>query len=389
MRIFEKSPALRWVVPGVTAVALVAGGSAIQGIQASADTGLPARSAAQLLVDVQQARLDGLSGTVVQTSDLGLPSFPSVDGSGATASSDLSSLVSGSHTMRVWFAGPDQARMALLGTLGESDVIRNGQNLWVWASQTQSATHYVLPAAGRTGKNKRSDATPAPTDMPTTPQAAASQALAGINPSTEVTTSAIATVAGRSAYELVLKPREANSLVAEVRVAIDGTEHIPLRVQVFAKSVADPVFDVGFTSVDFARPDPAQFTFNPPPGTTVTQGKTPDGGKSVAGSGPRTATPRTKAADVPKVIGQGWDSVVIVNVPTTSVGASAASTGGTTGSTATQLVKYVSLLPEVSGRWGSGHLMAGTVFSALLTNDGRLVVGAVSPEGLYAALAAK
>ena len=125
MRIFEKSPALRWAVPGVTALALVAGGSAIQGIHAIADTGLPARSAAQLLVDVQQARLDGLSGTVVQKSDLGLPSLPSAGSSGAIASSDLTSLISGTHTMRVWSAGPDKARMALLGTLGESDVIRN------------------------------------------------------------------------------------------------------------------------------------------------------------------------------------------------------------------------------------------------------------------------
>ena len=33
--------------------------------------------------------------------------------------------------------------------------------------------------------------------------------------------------------------------------------------------------------------------------------------------------------------------------------------------------------------------MEGKGFSALLTDDGRLVVGAVTPEGLYAALAAK
>jgi len=88
MSIFEKTPALRWAVPAVAAVALVGGGSAISGIHASADAGLPGRSAAQLLVDVQQARLDGLSGTVVQKSDLGLPSLPVASDSGGTASSD-------------------------------------------------------------------------------------------------------------------------------------------------------------------------------------------------------------------------------------------------------------------------------------------------------------
>ena len=41
---------------------------------------LPPRSAAQLLVDLQTARLDGLSGTVVQTADLGLPPLPGLTG---------------------------------------------------------------------------------------------------------------------------------------------------------------------------------------------------------------------------------------------------------------------------------------------------------------------
>ena len=388
MSIFQKTPALRWVVPAVTAVALVGGSSAVTGIHAIADAGLPARSAAQLLVDVQQARLDGLSGTVVQKSDLGLPSLPTVGDSGGMASSDLTSLISGTHTMRLWIAGPDKARMALLGTLGESDVIYNGQDVWVWASQAKTANHYVLPAHTVAGKSKIAPDLPGTTSVPTSPQAAADKALAAISLSTEVTTSGTAYVAGRPAYELVLKPKEANSLVAEVRVAIDGVRHIPLRVQVFAKSVADPVFEVGFSSVDFTRPDAAQFTFNPPPGTTVTNEKTPTGRKAAVGA--KTVAPQAKSADMPKVVGKGWDSVMVVKMPAPGpTTGTSASTGTTTDKTITQLMKYVSLLPKVSGSWGSGHLMAGTVFSALLTDDGHLVVGAVTPEGLYAALAAK
>ena len=391
MSIFERNPALRWTVPAVTAVALVGGGSAIGGLHAIADAGLPARTAAQLLVDVQQARLDGLSGTVVQKSDLGLPDLPSAGASGGTGSSDLTSLISGTHTMRVWFAGPDKGRMALLGTLGESDVIRNGQDVWVWASQDKTAKHYVVPAydaAGKSATMPDQPAIPTPTDLPTSPQDAAEKALAAITPSTEVTTSGTATVAGRSAYELVLKPKEATSLVAQVRVAIDGTEHVPLRVQVFAKKVADPVFEVGFSddgTLAFARPDAAQFTFNPPPGTTVTEGNTAAGPKATAGS--KTIAPQPNSADMPKVVGKGWGTVLVAKMP-----APAASTGGSAGAAAdkniAQLLKLVTLLPKVSGSWGSGHLMAGTAFSALLTDDGRIVVGAVTPEGLYAALAA-
>ena len=389
MSIFERNPALRWAVPAVTAVALVGGVTAVGGMRAMAGDGLPTRTAAQLLVDVQQARLDGLSGTVVQRSDLGLPDLPIAGASGGTGSSDLASLVSGTHTMKVWFAGPDKTRMALLGTLGESDVIRNGQDVWVWASKDKSATHYVLPthdAADKGATSPDQSAIPTPTDLPTSPQDAAEKALAAITPSTEVTTSGTATVAGRSAYELVLKPKEATSLVAQVRVAIDGTEHVPLRVQVFAKSVADPVFEVAFSAVDFSRPDAAQFAFNPPPGTTVTEGK------AMAGPGatdPKTLAPQRSSADMPTVIGKGWGTVLVAKVPVPDASAATkGSTSATTDKTIAQLMKFVTLLPKVSGNWGSGHLMAGTVFSALLTDDGRIVVGAVTPEGLYAALAA-
>ena len=389
MSIFERNPALRWTVPAVTAVALVGGGSAIEGLRAVADDGLQARTAAQLLVDVQQARLDGLSGTVVQKSDLGLPDLPIAGASGGTGSSALTSLVSGTHTMKIWFAGPDKARMALLGTLGESDVIRNGQDVWVWASKDKTATHYVLPtrdAAGKSAAVPGQSAVPSPTDLPTSPQDAAEKALAAITPSTEVATSGTAIVAGRSAYELVLKPKEETSLVAQVRVAIDGTEHVPLRVQVFAKSVAKPVFEVAFSAVSFARPDAAEFTFKAPPGTAVTEGTI--GTKPAVGS-TKTVAPQPNSADMPKVVGKGWGSVLVVKMPApdASTGATG-TTGATTDKTIAQLMKFVTLLPKVLGSWGSGHLMAGTGFSALLTDDGRIVVGAVTPEGLYAALAA-
>jgi outer membrane lipoprotein-sorting protein len=392
MSIFETHPALRWAVPTVTALALVGSGTAFGELRAIAGSGLPTRSAAQLLVDVQKARLDGLSGTVVQRSDFGLPDIPVAGASGGTGSSNLTSLLSGTHTMRVWFAGPDKARMALLGTLGESDVIRNGQDVWVWASQEKTAKHYLLPAHDANGKSAAIPGMPTPADLPTSPQAAAEKALAAITPSTKVTTSGTAIVAGRSAYELVLEPKDATSLVSQVRVAIDGTEHVPLRVQVFAKSVPDPVFEVAFNAVDFARPDAAQFTFKPPPGTTVTNSKLPSHQPPTAGSKTNTIAPQPNAAAIPKVVGTGWTSVLVAKIPAQGVSPSGnAGANGTRGANAdqsiAQLMKFVALLPKKSGSWGSGHLLAGTVFSVLLTDDGRLVVGAVTPEGLYAALA--
>jgi anti-sigma factor RsiW len=65
--VFRSRPALRWLVPSAAAVLVIGGGAAAGTIAASADPSLPARSAAQLLVDVQTAKIDGLSGTVVES----------------------------------------------------------------------------------------------------------------------------------------------------------------------------------------------------------------------------------------------------------------------------------------------------------------------------------
>src|SRR2546429_9463451 len=73
MSVMASRPVLRWAVPAGAIVAVLGTGIATTALRASADTRLPARSAAQLLVDLQTARLDGASGTVVERAGLGLP----------------------------------------------------------------------------------------------------------------------------------------------------------------------------------------------------------------------------------------------------------------------------------------------------------------------------
>jgi outer membrane lipoprotein-sorting protein len=370
MTVFERRPVLRWLVPVVAALALALGGTALGVISAAARGGLPHRSASQLLVDVQRARVDGFSGTVVQNADLGLPSLP---GTGGNGSSDMSSMIAGSHTLRLWYGGPDKVRLALLGSLGESDVVRNGSNLWTWSSKTKSATHHTVPADKGTAPKSLAEASPL------TPQQAADQALKAITPSTKVSTSGTAVVAGRSAYELVLQPRDRASLVSSVRIAIDGATHIPLRVQVYGSDTGKPALEVGFTSFDPTTPDPTVYRFNPPPGTKVTQGSTPAKPSGPAGKN----FSKQAAADRPDIVGSGWTTVVVAKVPASA----GSNTGSNMGSNMGTLGALTKQLPAVSGPWGSGHVLRGTLFSAVLTNDGRVAVGAVAPNRLYAALA--
>jgi outer membrane lipoprotein-sorting protein len=333
-------------------------------MRASADVTLPARSAAQLLVDLQTAQLNGASGTVVERANLGLPALP--DSIGGGGSSQLNSLVTGSHTLRVWYSGPDKARVALLGALGESDVIRNGNDLWVWSSSGNTASHSTVTGNG--DKSKAPGVTP--DKLPSTPQEAANKMLAALDPTTSVTTQSGDTVAGRSAYELVLAPKDTRSLVSQVKIAIDGTVHVPLRVQVYAKGHTDsPAFETGFQQVSFTRPDAGVFKFSPPAGAKVTdstKNNTPDNGQVE----PKTA-----------VIGKGWTSVLVARVPQSAV--AGATTPNDRQGRSTQ--EFLNGLPQANGAWGSGRVLQSRLFSALLTDDGRILVGAVSRQQLEAA----
>ncbi len=360
MRIFDSKPALRWLAP-VAALALV-GGTGLVAATATAGDKLPERSAEQLLVDLQQAQVDGLSGTVVQRANLGIPAIP-----GSGGATDATSMLSGTHTLRVWYAGPDKARVALVGTYGESDLVTNGTDVWTWSSDDRAATHRVLPADAR----KSGDTRKAPAGAPRTPQEAAQWALEALGSSTDVSTNSAVTVADEKAYELVLRPKTTDSLVTEVRIAIDGNTHLPLRVQAFAGD--DVVFEVAYTDISFTKPDDEQFDFNPPAGTKVTE-VAPEQRSAPTKAEQKQAKDKIAAKQAQtKTVGTGWSTVVVTDAD--------AAMGSND-----QLKGFLSQLEPVSGSWGSGRLLQGTAFSAVLTDDGRVAVGAVGPELLYKAL---
>jgi len=237
---------------------------------------------------------------------------------------------------------------------------------------------------------------------PVTPQQAAQQALQLAGRSTRVTTEANVTVAGQAAYQLVLAPKAGGSQIAKITIALDA-QHLsmPLRVQVFAKKTASPVFQVGYTSISFVTPAASNFTFTPPPGAKVTtQSLGMAGGWT--GYAPRQPQSRTSGA---RVIGKDWTTVVVL--PAAEVlpggGLSKVAGAGNAAGVAGQAARSVSggggaisgpamlgalLLAAhpVHGAWGSGKLLHTSLVSMLITN-GHVLVGAVSPSVLYADVA--
>jgi outer membrane lipoprotein-sorting protein len=379
MSTFKNSKALRWVAP-VGAIAIV--GAAIgAGPVIAAAKGNPTlapRTAAQLLAAADQAARTGkapaFSGTVIENASLGLPQLPSIGTSGAS----LTSLLTGSNTVRLWYQDQQHARFALLGTGSETDVILNGQNVWEWSSQQNTATHSVLtpdkPGAKPAAKPK----------TPLTPQQAANQALAQVNKDTTVSVDPTARVAGRAAYQLVLAPKSSSSLIGEVRIALDGQNYVPLRVQVFARGSNSPSAQVGFTQVSFSKPAAANFDFTPPAGAKVVQktDKPKTGKPDMKGAPAVTGSPDAKGAQ--KTIGSGWTTVLETPM------SAATQTPQRGGSTDNRMIQsLLGSATKVSGSWGSGRVLTTKLVSALLTDDGRLFVGAVNPSVLEQAAAQK
>lgn len=369
MTVFDRRPRLRWTVPlaaGAVVAAVVVGAAA-----ATADPGLPARTPAELLVALQQPQTQALSGTVSVTTDLGLPELPTSVTGGAAGPS---ALLTGTHTLRVWTDGDTRSRVDLLAQSNEYDVIRNGSDVWLWSSADAETTHVTLPAEATASESQ-----PAPgvVSMPSTPQEAADAVLSALDPTTAVTVTGVSVVAGRPAYELVLTPKQEGTRVARVTIAVDAETSVPLAVRVYSTRSSAPAIDIGFTSVGFSTPDAAVFAFAPPPGATVTEH---DGTSDRRGDG--TSKELTGLPE-PTVVGAGWTTVLVLPDATKAPAA------GDAADVPDQLAAVVGALPVVSGPWGSGHVLDGSLLSVIVADDGRVAVGAVTPDLLSAALAAR
>ena len=371
----------RWAVP---AAAVVVAGGVIAGLQiptAQASPALPARTPAQLLAQVSaDAKVPPLTGTVVETTSLGLPQLPQTHNP-----TSLSSLLTGSHTIKVYYQDAQHFRLAVPQSLSETDVIRNGNTLWLWESTRNAVTEVSWPK----GALKHPVQQP-PGISALTPQQAADQVLKAAGRTTKVSVQANVLVAGEPAYQLVLAPKDSRSLIGRVMIAIDGKYGVPLRVQVFARGAASPAFQVGYTQLSFVAPAAANLTFTPPPGATVH--KTNLGaGHPVQGSG-KQAIPSgygSYASDWLTVVSlpqkdllSGFGTGSAASAPPTS---SPAGPGVLGGDSQEVLSALFGAAKPVHGSWGSGTLLRTSLVSVLMTG-GEVYLGAVQPSVLYAAV---
>ena len=138
----------RWAVP---AGALVITGGVMAGSLisvAQAAPGLPARTPAQLLAEVADSTTPPLTGTVVETASFGLPALPATGNP-----TSLSSLLTGSHTVRVWYSSPQHFRLAV-AAVAERERRDQGRQHRVAVAEHPEQGHQVH-APGASGQGRR------------------------------------------------------------------------------------------------------------------------------------------------------------------------------------------------------------------------------------------
>ncbi|MDN3024750.1 sigma-E factor regulatory protein RseB domain-containing protein [Streptomyces sp. S.PB5] len=390
----RRRKAARYVVPVAVVGVAAATIGLVPALADSGDPDLPEISAQQLIEKIAASDVQQLSGTVKITTDLGLPDFGGLgdsltggggsgrgpgsgDGSSADPTAKLTELASGTHTLRVAADGEDKQKLSLLEDAAEYSLIHNGKDVWGYDSATNEVFHATTDESFEKGSSKEEE-------VPATPKDLTEDALKAVDDTTSVTVEGTAQVAGRDAYRLVIKPKDSGSTVGQITVAVDAKTGLPLKFTLTPASGGAAVVDAGFTQISYARPAASTFDFTPPKGAKVTEEQQdgdfehslPEGGKA-----DEDFAKGFEGAEGPgglNVIGEGWDSIATFDTGGQGI-PSGSEAGGAFGGF------LDSLGDKVSGKFGEGTVFKTRLINALITDDGKMYVGAVTKDALVEA----
>lgn len=407
----------RWAPALAVSTAIAVGSFAIP-LQASA-VDLPDLTPQQVML-LMDKEITGFSGTIVKTSDLGLPALEMSsmmskdmvkemeekmpDGFEEfipnlieqNAITQAVELISGTHKIRV-YASEVGMRVQVLDRMSQRDVIVNKNEMW-----TYDAKNAIATTAKFEDKISAADKTKIEADAKASfqeyaaklqldisnPEAVADYLMKMIGETTDVSVGKEHRIAGRSAYQLIAKPKAQNSLIDSVYVSVDSETGMALDVKVYSIEQETPAFQVGFESISFATPDASLFTFTPPVGTTVETLEMPAeleaelaalkkeyeakyASKEFTESdfAAKKAELEAKYADQPKpeMIGEGWESVIYLPAVPKEV--------------PMEMLEnelFADLLTQVPG----GKVFSTPVANVLITDTGKVYAGAVTIEFL-------
>jgi outer membrane lipoprotein-sorting protein len=361
----------------------------------------------QELLSLMDGEVTGFSGTVVKTSNIGLPALEmssmmsqeQVDEMAErmpegfedlvpqlieqNALTQLIELAAGTHTMRV-YASELGVRVQVLDPLSQRDFIVNENEFWAYdAGKATALTGTFDPQMQATLEESllqlQVDAA--------SPEAVVDALLEEVSDSTVLSVGDDHSIAGRSAYELIATPLSDVSLIDSIVVSIDSETGMALDVKVFSVEQSEPAFALGFESIRFETPDAALFSFTPPAGTTVEVQQFPEElrelSEEYAGREFTEAELENLSADAKAqweaqglpagdIVGENWESIVYL-----------ASVPADVPLDMLETELFADLMTDVDG----GKVFSTPIVNVLITDSGEVYAGAVTIAHLLAVAA--
>ena len=277
----------RWA-PAAVVAALITGSIIAVPLSASA-VNLPERSAEDIIA-LMELELVAFSGTVVKTTDLGLPALEMSQMISEEMVAEMQesmpdgfedfvpqliedntfteaiALIAGTHKVRLYVSELG-LRAQILDPMSQRDVIVNAQEFWSYNARTQKAVTKTFDQE-LIAPNWDEIAGQLEVDL-SNPDALVASFLDEAGPGTTIAVGENVMVAGRAAYTLVVAPGSDQSLVDYAELTIDAETGLGLGLTVFSTEQVKPAISVAFDSLSFDTPDPALFAFSPPAGTTI------------------------------------------------------------------------------------------------------------------------
>lgn len=384
----------RWM-PAVVTPAVIAAISLVP-LQASA-VDLPDMSAEELMVMMMDAQPTEFSGTILKTSNLGLPAL---ELSSMVSEEDAErmrekmpeefadfapevieqnllteamELVTGEHRVRV-FVGETGMRAQILDMMAQRDLIVSGNSIWSYDSREQVAMYAEIDeeklAEGKVSAEAELNAYIAELGLDLTdPQAVAEYLMSQVGDSSEVSVGTDHYHAGRTAYQLIVTPNSEVSLVDSIVVSVDSETGMPLALSVYSTEQAEPAMEVGYESISFADQDESLFSFTPPAGTQIVDLNELEAQKEKVDLEMWMDMDEMESLEKkpePVMIGEGWDTVVHMPAGEKTL----EEMGG-------QLLQ--SLMTPVAG----GMLLSTPLMNVFMTDSGDVYAGAVSVQHLF------
>jgi outer membrane lipoprotein-sorting protein len=397
----------RWA-PAAVVASLIAAGTIVVPMQANA-VDLPDLTPQQVML-LMDGEIQGFSGTIVKTSDLGLPPLQMSSMVNEDMIEEMEKklpkgfeefvptlieqnlitqaveLIAGTHKVRV-YASNEGSRVQILDTMSQRDFIVNKDEFWFYDSRKATAItgKFDLEVDQANVDKAQADAEAKLAEYAASiqldisnPEAIANYLMERIGETTTVSVGKDHRVAGRTAYQLIAQPNASNSLIESVVISVDSETGMALDVKVYSVEQAEPAMHVGFESISFDVPDASIFSFTPPAGTTVeifeapadleaelerlkAEGASMTEEEKLAYKAQLEANYPDQAK--PELIGEGWESVMYLSAIPSEV--------------PMELLEnelFADLMTTVSG----GKVFSTPVMNVLITDSGEVYAGAVT-----------